>query len=158
MTEVQDVLALQDRVFEALPDPAWLRRNSEAMIESCFTLPNRSCTAYRNGQLVGFSTLFRAGRGPESLARLLTDDVFVIESSANVKTILVDPDFRGRGVARDLLDIMVGSARLLHIARLHATVHPNNEPSRSLFRSAGFEPVRHVVTSYGPRDVWERVL
>lgn len=79
---------------------------------------------------------------------------------AELESIAVDPLYRGRGVARDLLNATLsrlsdepgaGSIRLM--------VGIDNEPALRFYEQFGFTRVRKVKRYYGPgRDAWHMRL
>lgn len=86
---------------------------SEYFAENC-------AVAEQDGTLVGFVTGFRPLEDPETL--------FIWQ-------IAVDESVRGLGVGSRLLDAVVGRPQVPRLRYLEATVTPDNEPSKRLFRS-----------------------
>lgn len=80
----------------------------------------RSPASTDRATIAGFVTGFRRPSAPETL--------FVWQ-------VAVDPEFRGHGVAAELLVRLVDRLRLSGVRRLEATVAPGNLASISLFRS-----------------------
>ena len=63
-----------------------------------------------------------------------------------VRDICVQPDRRGHGVGRAILDKVTELAREMGgTTQVHATVWEGNHPSAAMFRAAGFKPLH---TSY----------
>jgi len=83
-----------------------------------------------DGQIVATSGLV-LGHRPPSPNNLTGVDAYVMN-------MFTEPDWRGRGVGRALLDELVGHVAGTHVGRvwLHAS-----EPGRSLYEKAGFAPV-----------------
>lgn len=65
------------------------------------------------------------------------------EVHAYVSNLYVQPQARGRGLGRDLLEAAVGHCRLL---RPHAVILWPSERSRSLYERAGFESAADMMT------------
>lgn len=86
---------------------------SEYFAENC-------AVAERDGNLVGFVTGFRPIEDPETL--------FIWQ-------IAVDESVRGLGVGSRLLNEVVSRPQVPRLRYLEATVTPDNEPSKRLFRS-----------------------
>lgn len=59
---------------------------------------------------------------------------------AFVDELYLDPDFRGRGIGRFVLESIKSEARRWRINALHLEVARDNERARRLYRGAGFEP------------------
>lgn len=79
---------------------------------------------------------------------------FVILSSgggdAHVLNIAVDPRYRRRGLARQLLSALMEAARLREADQLFLEVRAGNEPALTLYRDLGFAEVA-VRKAYYPR-------
>jgi ribosomal protein S18 acetylase RimI-like enzyme len=58
----------------------------------------------------------------------------------NIHDIAVLPAWRGRGIARRLLDAITQHASALGCCRLTLEVRGDNTPARALYRRAGFMP------------------
>jgi ribosomal-protein-alanine N-acetyltransferase len=60
------------------------------------------------------------------------------DAEAELQTVAVLPDARGRGLGRELLDRAVGAAALAGARRLHLEVREDNDPALALYEDAGF--------------------
>lgn len=71
---------------------------------------------------------------------------------AELESIAVDPRYRGRGVARALLDATTAQSRA---GTLRLVVSTSNAPALRFYRQYGFVRTRLVKRYYGPgRDAW----
>lgn len=52
----------------------------------------------------------------------------------------IDPDHRRRGIARELVDALVGQCRRLKIEEIHTVADRHDELLESFFRSTGLKP------------------
>lgn len=52
----------------------------------------------------------------------------------------VDPDYRGRGINKLVLDHLFAWARANDLPEVHLTVYPNNAPAIRAYEKVGFEP------------------
>lgn len=68
------------------------------------------------------------------------DFSFVLDEGY-IGNVAVLPALRGRGVGRCLVEAMLRDAAARELAFLTLEVRRSNEPARSLYASAGFEPV-----------------
>lgn len=76
--------------------------------------------------------------------------VFARGDNGTVTELYVVPDYRGKGLASDLFERAVAWATERGCDQLKISVHPENEPARSVYREWGFEPIReHLVRSLG---------
>jgi len=92
--------------------------------------------------------------GAEGRADPLVGDVFVLPErlafvwdAAVVNELYVDPEYRGTGVADDLLEaaIAVAEDQALPLDRLLLDVDPSNERAYAFYERHGFEPWGEVV-------------
>lgn len=85
--------------------------------------------AYEGPQLRGFAALGISGR------------------EAEVLTIAVDPEFRGRGAGRLLLQALMDTASARGVEAVYLDVRSDNAPALGLYAAFGFEKL-HVRTGY----------
>jgi GNAT superfamily N-acetyltransferase len=64
------------------------------------------------------------------------------EATAELKRMYVEPDLRGRGIAREILDHLEAAARAMGIRRLVLETGIYQAEAIGLYRRAGFNPVR----------------
>jgi GNAT superfamily N-acetyltransferase len=64
------------------------------------------------------------------------------ETTAELKRMYVEPDLRGRGIAREILDHLEAAARAMGIRRLVLETGIYQAEAIGLYRRAGFNPVR----------------
>jgi putative acetyltransferase len=64
------------------------------------------------------------------------------EESAEVKRMYVEPDLRGRGVAKEILDHLEAAARVMGTRRLLLETGIYQAEAIGLYRRVGFNPVR----------------
>ena len=92
--------------------------------------------AEADGEIVGYVSIEYAESPP----------VFARGDAGHVTEIYVAPNDRGEGLASDLFDRAVEWADEQGCEQLKISVHPDNEPARSVYREWGFEQVReHLV-------------
>ena len=71
---------------------------------------------------------------------------------AEILTVAIAPDGRGRGLSRPLLAHHLSELRLRGVRRVHLEVEEGNEPALRLYRSLGFEEVGRRSAYYAKAD------
>ena len=72
---------------------------------------------------------------------------WLVAGEVHILAIATHPDFRGRGIARQLLDHILAKARAHHCTLATLEVRRSNVPAIALYERAGFRTV-HVRTRY----------
>jgi GNAT superfamily N-acetyltransferase len=62
--------------------------------------------------------------------------------AALVEDVVVDADFRGRGIGRRLVESLHGWAENLGVTRFQALVDTENRPALAFYRKNGWQPTR----------------
>ncbi len=145
---LRDLLGVADLIELCFSNPGWdgqvhvdqMRRNARdarflqlaPRLADSLALPLSGFVWEEQGHIVGNVSLI-----PFSLEK---KKVFVI---ANVAT---HPDFRGRGIARALMELAMERARSRGAQSLILSVREENQQAVSLYRSLGFERITTQVT------------
>ena len=135
-TDIDEVVALEGELF---PDDAWTPATLWAELAA---RPRRSYVVEQDadGAVVGYAGVDLGGE------------------VADVMTMAVAPDARGRGLGRKLLEELVARARADHAAYLMLEVRADNAPARKLYESRGFETLTVRRRYYQPGDVDAHVM
>ena len=142
------LLEVQEEAFEyAKGNTDFLRRNTYETLAVCFGGQSEVLGAFDGDKLVAFGILFVAGEGKENLAHDV-DEIEDILTSANVKLIIVRPDYRGNGLQRELVARLEKTAVDAGFKWLCATVAPSNNWSYDNFIKSGFA-LNKILTKYG---------
>ena len=72
--------------------------------------------------------------------------------TADIQTIAVDPDYRGRGIARELLGLLLARADETGCTEVLLEVRADNAEAVSLYASEGFEAISRRSSYYGPGE------
>lgn len=78
--------------------------------------------------------------------------VMVRPPTADIQTIAVDADCRGRGIGRDLLDRLLRVAEKGGCSEVLLEVNAESAPAVTLYESAGFEVIARRSSYYGPGE------
>jgi ribosomal-protein-alanine N-acetyltransferase len=66
----------------------------------------------------------------------------------HVKDLAVEPDARGQGLGRTLLEHGLAELAVAGATVVKLEVRESNDPARSLYRNVGFEPLRRITRYY----------
>lgn len=138
INSLDDILTLQAKVFETLPDKDTLRYNSEDMLRECLIEPNITIGAYYNDILVGFSVLYFPKSNQENLSLSLENVNLDNTTSANYKLCMVSDDFRGNQLQTELYKLLELEAIKQGVNLICATVSPKNPISIHNVTKLGF--------------------
>lgn len=147
---IPNMLAIQEEVIAALPDPDILRRNTFDTLEVCFHSPSLVLGAIYNDAIVGFGILYIAGDDKENLAYSL-DTHGDLSEYGNVKLVIVKDEFRGNGLQRIFVARFEEYAKRIGIKYLLSTVSPVNSYSSKNLELSGFKVIKRL-KKYGNKD------
>lgn len=71
-------------------------------------------------------------------------DLVIKGEVAKIGRVLIDPEHRGRGLARELINLAIDQARLLGASELQLNVIAGNEPAVRTYLHAGFTELPQV--------------
>jgi ribosomal protein S18 acetylase RimI-like enzyme len=57
----------------------------------------------------------------------------------HIEDMVVDPEYQGQGIAKQMLEMLCAKAREIGIVSLGLTSHPSREAANALYKSFGFE-------------------
>lgn len=75
---------------------------------------------------------------------------FFAGGQGDIQTLAVAPDYRRRGIARDLLRALLLEAERRHVAEVFLEVRVDNEPAKFLYESEGFREIARRPGYYQP--------
>lgn len=147
--DLDEIMQIQEEAFSVMENSATLRRNTKETFAVCFDEPSIAYGVMYNGQMIAFGMLYCAGKDQENLAYSLdnTDD-YDLSKVANVKVIIVRPDYRGNGLQRYLISLLEKHAIDNGYKTLLCTVSPENQYSMNNFVQSGYEAVK-TLNKYG---------
>lgn len=89
-------------------------------------------------------------RGYAGLSKIPTS------TQADVQTVAVDPELRGQGFGRKLMDRLITEAKILHATEIFLEVRADNAVAQNLYASLGFEHIDTRKRYYQPDgvDAW----
>jgi [ribosomal protein S18]-alanine N-acetyltransferase len=124
--DIPSVIAIEESVF---PDTAW----SSAQFWSELAQDDRAYLVMeQSGRIAAYG------------------GVMVRPPTADIQTIAVDSDHRGRGIARDLLERLLATAEERGCSEVLLEVRADNAAAIALYESEGFAAIARRTSYYGP--------
>lgn len=137
--DIDAVIALQDRIVDALPDKdVYATSSREDYLEQ---LKEDVCFAAESGgKLAGFSVMVpNDPDNPRNYGRYLDYDRDQLAATASLDLTMVDPEFRGRGIQRIFNKLRIGTAVEMGAKEGLCTISPDNPYSYRNFLVLNFE-------------------
>ncbi len=151
-TDLDDIMALQEHICETMTNPdlfvATGRRDNADYLLS----PNAIFGVYDGTRLTAYGSLVFPNDAPENLGHDLGWHLEKILCCATLDTIVVDPDYRGLGLQRRLIQECLSYARcVLPDCIVLTTVSPFNEYSLRNVQSQNFQILKRLI-KYGGHE------
>lgn len=142
---LSEILDLQRRCTDALPDPdIYYPLSRDELLESLHLDMVPGIFA-PDGRLVAAAAIVTGRISERNLAEGSDDDK---KASFTFDAVFVDPDWRGYGLQRVLIDRAADKAREAGAKQILATVSPDNNHSLNNFATAGYEIIA-TASKYG---------
>lgn len=150
--DIDDILLLQDDVFETLNNPTWLRQNTKQMFETCLQDPNITFGLYDGNSLIAVIIMY-ALKDDEDLSKSLQSHK--ANNSANFKLIMVKKQYRGNKIMASLMWVLERYAYSKGYTHLCATANAENIYSISNMANLGYEyDSSHIKYNSLNRDIY----
>lgn len=131
---IDDLPAIMDLERRSFPTDAWSEQTMGTEITSDH---NIYLVEEQGGAVIGYGGV-RALRGG---------------SDADIQTIALDPDWRGRGIGRELLRALIAAARYRGAREVFLEVRADNPSAEGLYLAEGFVEFGRRPRYYQPDDV-----
>ncbi|MBO4961275.1 MAG: GNAT family N-acetyltransferase [Flavobacteriales bacterium] len=162
-SSIDTVMEIQKAAFAVMTNPQILRANTREMLLDC--LENHygiGVYTLEEGEekMVAFGVLYFPGNSDENLAHYLYDDIENYDIYANMKLIIVLPQYRGQGLQRSITEVLEYEARRRGIQELFCTISPYNPHSQNNMTAIGYEFITLVEGKYdgASRNVYHKRL
>lgn len=139
MKDLDAICKIQEIAFENLENTNLLRRNTKEMLEKCLNDPHYTLGAFHNGNLVAFAILYDGQKTVENIGLDIGIDGDELNAVANVKLVIVLPNYRGNGLQNKLVFQLEQIAKFKGKKLLCATVSPENIYSIKNFEKLGYK-------------------
>lgn len=153
-TDVDDIFALQSKVMSAMPRPEFNHPSEKAefvrAVEDHYFVPLQIDV---NDKIAAFALLILRPEENYRLSRYADSDCAAPSGIEGVlETVFVDPEFRGYGMQRLLVDVICRIARYRKAKSVWATVHPDNLFSYRNIEQSGFTlAAKEPIDIYGSK-------
>ena len=137
--DASEVMTLQERMLRALPSPRWYYTGTEAEMAEELAL-GIGVGVRMEGRLAAVSVC-RPGEASGVYAYALLAGEASAAGTLDYLDIMVDPDYRRRGIHSACLRCFREMAASLGCREIWCTIDPENMPSRRSFEKAGYQPV-----------------
>ena len=138
LKNIEEICELQEIAFLNLDNKNLLRRNTREMLENCLSSPHYTLGAFFKGELIAFGILFDAGETEENIGLDIGLTGSDLNKVANIKLIIVLPEYRGNGLQRRLMTFLEGIAKRNGKEIVCGTVSPENLHSCNNFTALSY--------------------
>lgn len=138
LEDLNDILSLQEEVFQTISSVEILRKNSVDMLKSCLQKPNYTVGAWYKGIFAGFAILYFPQNLFENLAVSLEGVNFEDLKVANFKLVIVSKYFVGNSLQFHFGKHLEEVAKKQKTKLLCATVSPLNQFSINNMERLGY--------------------
>lgn len=136
--DVPAMLALQQRMMAALPDPRWYFANTpEEFVDD--TAHGFAYGIRQGGELIALGVACEGARHPGGSYAAVVGDA--APATFDFRDMIVDPAFRRQGIHSAYFAFFRRQAEEMGAAAIYATVDPDNAPSWRSFEKAGYRRV-----------------
>ena len=159
-----DILQMQQRVLESPQAQQWFSPSSQEEIQQVLAEPqNYAAVQICDGErIVAFAYAIRNPRPEQDVNVDLKEKGLPcnLQEQCILDAVFVDPDYRGFGMQKVLVDVLCQWMAMEGKKHITATIHPDNIYSQNNFLDCGFTCVTEVpIPKYGShRHVYTRHL
>ena len=125
--DVSDIMELQNMIIDRLPDKDLLRKNSSDMFRQVINSGACCIGVYDGENLVACGLSHLCQGSEEDLSMHLENHTCT--NPVNMKSVMVHPDYRGKGLQRALMKMIEDDLRQRGFDAMICTVSPSNEHS-----------------------------
>lgn len=152
LPDLDAIMELQQHISDTMTNPDLFVATDRADNRDYLISPNAIFGVYDETRLIAYGSLIFPNDAPENLGWDLGWNREKLFSTATLDTIVVDPDYRGHGLQRMLIQTCVSYAReILPSCNVMTTVSPYNEYSLRNVQAEGFT-VRKRLMKYGGHE------
>ena len=152
LQELDDIMDLQDRICATITQPDLFASTCREENASYLTPPNVIYGVFKQKRLIAYASLAFPKNASDNLGWDLGWNSTQIRHCAKLDTIVVDPDFRGLGLQRTLIDRCIShTLKQDPDSILLTTVSPSNLFSLRNVQNEGFQILKRML-KYGGKE------
>ena len=148
LASIDNLLSIQAEAFKHLDYKETLRKNSKEMLESCLQPPHHTIGVFYRQKMIAFGILYIGGNSDENLAKNIGIEPSMIQKTANIKLIIVRPQYRGNRLQCVLIEAIEAYAIKQGFKQLACTIAPGNSHSIINFEKKGYR-YYDTIETYG---------
>ncbi|KDA92511.1 GNAT family N-acetyltransferase [Pantoea agglomerans] len=143
LVDVDNILNLQQKIWEDLDNKKNLQTSSKEFIEYCISIGGVVYLIYEGDVLIGYRFIYFPKKREFNLGRgIIPDDQ--LETVAHLDTTCLLKEFRGKGIGKDLAGLSIDFIAENKMQHVLATVAPNNIASMKVMFYAGLKIVDYT--------------
>lgn len=144
--EGPEIYNFMQRIYEGIPDKSWFSMDKEEKIlryvaTAGFAVKAEAPVGEHEYELAGIFIARTSELGEENLGKYLNLNEEELTRVAHMEIAMVDEEFRGRGLQKELMKTAEEHLKFLGYHWLMGTAHPENVYSVNNFRKLGYEIV-----------------
>ena len=157
--DVPEIMALMNLAKELTENKEWYSTDDEAFVRRHLTEEGFILKAVEEDQLEGFSIARYSGDAEDNLGKYWDLANEKLHQVAHMESAAVHPDYRGRGIQKELMARGESILKQKGYHYLMGTAHPDNVYSVNNFLKLGYE-ILTKTEKYGglPRYVFGKVM
>ena len=144
--EGPEIYNFMQRIYEGIPNKSWFSMDKEEKIlryvaTAGFAVKAEAPVGGHEYELAGIFIARTSELGEENLGKYLNLNEEELTRVAHMEIAMVDEEFRGRGLQKELMKTAEEHLKFLGYHWLMGTAHPENVYSVNNFRKLGYEIV-----------------
>ena len=142
--ELLAIKLIQDKTLATLEDKNLLRQNTLETLAECLSEPHYTLGAFDGAKLAGYGILYVGGNTTENLGQDIHGINNPEKTVINLKLTIVDHDYRGRGLQKELVSSLEKLAKEKGFIYICTTISPKNKHSITNLVQMGYQFVIQV--------------
>lgn len=152
LQDLDDIMSLQEKIVKGMNDSTWFVSTSREENIVFLSAPNTIIGIYDDSKLIAYGSVGFSGKKEDNLGWDLDWSEENVLLCATLDTIVVDPDYRGLGLQRKIIELCIKHAKqIIPNCTILTTICPDNIYSLRNGLACGFEILKRK-QKYGGYD------